>query len=240
MGSLVQVLGIKGSTEAEGDTRAEEDVVSQAGNTAVVDLGLYKRISISTFSQSTLLGQKKKKKNWSHLSERRGVEAVLAGNLKANRVAGLGVPRSLSTSLNLGVDTVVVASRENAQVVASGDGSSVLGNAVANGSGVLGDSGLLDVVATLSTDKEALMAEDSVKVGGRAVKEVKEGTSVHVGLLELEVEFGTLGLLSGEVLGEDLGLKALGDVVVELELGVEGVRGGPSLGEGKTWPGTKH
>lgn len=49
VGSLVQVLGIKGSTEAEGDTRAEEDVVSQAGNTAVVDLGLYERITISTF-----------------------------------------------------------------------------------------------------------------------------------------------------------------------------------------------
>jgi hypothetical protein len=41
VGSLVQVLGIKGSTEAEGNTRAEQDVVSQSGNTAVVDLGLY-------------------------------------------------------------------------------------------------------------------------------------------------------------------------------------------------------
>lgn len=40
VGSLVQVLGIKGSTEAKGDTRAEENVVSQASNTAVVDLGL--------------------------------------------------------------------------------------------------------------------------------------------------------------------------------------------------------
>lgn len=40
MGSLVEVLGIKGSTKAEGDTRAEENVVSQGGNTTVVDLGL--------------------------------------------------------------------------------------------------------------------------------------------------------------------------------------------------------
>jgi len=38
--SLVEVLGIEGGTEAEGDTRAEEDVVSQSGNTTVVDLGL--------------------------------------------------------------------------------------------------------------------------------------------------------------------------------------------------------
>lgn len=41
MGSLVQVLGIEGGTEAEGDTRAEQDVVSQSGNTTVVDLSLY-------------------------------------------------------------------------------------------------------------------------------------------------------------------------------------------------------
>jgi hypothetical protein len=61
-----------------------------------------------------------------------------------------------------------------------------------------------------------------------------------VGLLEVQVELGALGLLGGLVLGEDLSLEALGDVVVQLELGVEGVGGGPSLGQGKTWTGTKH
>lgn len=131
---------------------------------------------------------------------------------------------------------MVVAGGENAQVVAGGDGGGVLGNTVANGSGVLGDGSLLDVVATLSTNDEALVAENSVEVGGGAAEEVEESTSVQVGLLEVEVELGTLGLLGGEVLGEDLSLETLGDVVVELELGVEGVGGGPSLGEGETWP----
>lgn len=40
VGGLVKVLGIEGSSEAEGDTRAEEDVVGEGGNTAVVDLSL--------------------------------------------------------------------------------------------------------------------------------------------------------------------------------------------------------
>ena len=40
VGSLVQVLGIKRSTQAEGDAGAEQDVVSQGSNTTVVDLGL--------------------------------------------------------------------------------------------------------------------------------------------------------------------------------------------------------
>lgn len=130
---------------------------------------------------------------------------------------------------------MVVAGGEEGQVVAGGDGSGVLGNAVADGSRVLGDGGLVDVVATLSTDEEALVAENGVEVGGGAVQEIEEGTGVQVGLLEVQVELGTLGLLSGLVLGEDLSLEALGDVVVELELGVEGVGGGPSLGEGEAW-----
>lgn len=40
VGGLVQVLGIEGSTQAESDTGAEENVVGQSGNTTVVDLGL--------------------------------------------------------------------------------------------------------------------------------------------------------------------------------------------------------
>jgi hypothetical protein len=236
VGSLVKVLGIEGGTEAESDTGAEEDVVSQSGNTTVVDLGLkWEKIArlvvipnIETFHPETYE---------TYLGEGRGVQAVLAGDLEADGVAGGGVPGSLSTGLDLSVDTVVVASGEERQVVAGSDGSGVLGNAVADSSGVLGDSSLVDVVATLSTDEESLVAENGVEVSGRAVQEVEEGTGVQVGLLEVEVELGTLGLLSGQVLGEDLSLEALGDVVVKLELGVESVGSGPRLGESKAWSG---
>jgi hypothetical protein len=175
-----------------------------------------------------------------YLGEGRGVQAVLAGNLKADSVAGVGVPGSLGTGLDLSVDAVVVAGGEEGQVVAGSDSSGVLGNAVTDGSGVLGDGSLVDIVATLSTDEEALVAENGVEVGSGAVQQVEEGTGVQVGLLEVQVELGTLGLLSGLVLGQDLSLEALGDVVVQLELGVEGVGGGPSLGEGEAWAGTKH
>jgi len=175
-----------------------------------------------------------------HLSERRGVQLVLAGNLQADSVASLGVPGGLGTSLNLGVDTVVVASREEAQVVGSGDGSGVLGKAVANSSRVLGDGGLLDIVASLSTDEEALVAENGIEVGSGSLEEVEESTGVQVGLLEVEVQLGTLGLGAWQVLGDDFGLQTLGDVVVQLKLGLKGVGGGPCLGEGEAWAGTNH
>lgn len=168
-----------------------------------------------------------------YLSEGGGVKTVLAGNFQTDVVAGLGVPGSLGTGLNLSVHAVIVAGREDGEVVAGSDGSRVLGKAVTNGSRVLGDGSLLDIVTTLSTDEETLMAENDVKVGGRALQEVEESTGVKVGLLEVEVELGTFGLRGGQVLGEDLSLEALGDVVVELELGVESIGSSPGLGEGE-------
>jgi hypothetical protein len=40
VGSLVELLGIEGAAETQGDTLAEEDVVGESGDTAVVDLDL--------------------------------------------------------------------------------------------------------------------------------------------------------------------------------------------------------
>lgn len=77
------------------------------------------------------------------------------------------------------------------------------------------------------------MAKDSVEVGGGALEEIEEGTGVDVGLLEVEVQLGALGLGARQILGQDLSLEALGDVVVQLELGVEGVGGSPCLGQGE-------
>lgn len=172
-------------------------------------------------------------KGMANLSERRRVQPVLAGNLETDVVAGLGVPGCLGASLNLGVDTVVVAGREQGEVVASGDGSRVLGKAVTNGSRVLSDSSLLHIVATLSTNQEALVTKDDVQVGSRSLEKVEEGTSVQVRLLEVQVQLSTLGLGAWQVLREDLGLETLGNVVVQLKLGVESISGGPSLGESK-------
>ena len=168
-----------------------------------------------------------------YLGKGRRIQSVLASNLKADGVAGLGVPSGLSTSLNLSVDAVVVAGREDSQVVSSLDSGGVLRNAVADGSGVLGDGGLLDIVATLGTDEEAFVAKNGIEVSRGAVEEIEESTSVQVGLLEVKVELSTLGLLGREVLGNDLSLETLGNVVVELELGVEGVGSSPRLGEGE-------
>jgi hypothetical protein len=206
VGSLVKLLGVERTTKTQGDTLTEEDVVGDGGNTAVVDLDL---------------------------GERDGVNAVLGGNLKADGVAGLGVPGSLGTSLDLAVDLVVVRSSEDAKVVRGGDSSAVLGSGVADGGAVGGQSSLVNVVASAGTSEEALVADDSVDIGGGALQEVEEGAAVETGLLEVQVELGTLTSRGGEVVEETLELEALGEGVVDLNLGVEGVGGVPGLGEGQ-------
>ena len=129
---------------------------------------------------------------------------------------------------------MVVACGEEGEVVGRGDGRGVLRQRVRDSRRVLGDGGLLDIIATLGTDQEALVAQDSVEVRGRTLEQVEEGASVHVGLLEVQVQLGALGLRGGQILRQNLGLEALGDVVVKLELGVQSIGGVPCLGQSKT------
>lgn len=206
VGSLVELLGVERATETQGNTLTEEDVVANGGDTTVVELDLGK-------------GD--------------GVDAVLGGDLETDSVAGLGVPGGLGAGLDLRVDLVVVRGGKDAQVVGGSDGGAVLGGGIADSSRVGGDGGLVDVVAGRGTGEEALMADDGVNVGGGALEEVKEGAAVEAGLLEEQVELGTLGGGGGEEVEETLELQALGEGVVDLELGVENVGGVPGLGEGK-------
>ena len=76
------------------------------------------------------------------------------------------------------------------------------------------------------------MAEGQVNSRDRAFEEVDKGADVDVGLLVVEVEFSVVCALCGQVIGEDLSLEAFGEVVFELELGIEAVGGGPCLGQG--------
>jgi len=149
-------------------------------------------------------------------------------------VAALGVPGSLSTSLNLGVDLVVVGSGENAHVVGCRDGSSVHWSGVSNSGGVVGDGRLLDIVTSGSTGQEAILSNNSIDVSGGALEEVEEGTAVEVGLLEVQVELGALGLGGRKEGSQELGLQALGNGVIDLDLGVKSVQCVPALCDGHT------
>ena len=132
---------------------------------------------------------------------------------------------------------MVVAGSEEAQVVRGGDGSAVGGGSIADGGAVAGDGTLGDVIAGRGTGEEALVADNGIDVGGRALEEVEEGAAVEVGLLEVQVEFGAAGRRGGQEGEDTLSLEALGQAVVDLELGLEGVGRVPRLGEGEACDG---
>lgn len=169
----------------------------------------------------------------SDLGEINGVDAVLAGNLKADSVAGLGVPGGLGASLNLAVDLVVVRGGKDAQVVSGGDGSAVLGSSVTDGGAVGSQGSLVDVVASRGTGKETLVADNGIDVGDGALEQIEESTAVETGLLEEQVELSTLAGGGRQEVEETLELEALGEGVVDLELGVEGIGRVPGLGQGE-------
>lgn len=228
MGRLVHLLGIEHGTNTEGEATVDASVVRESCNTTVVDLALFHgdRLAINQFiaiPRST------------HLCERKRVNDIFRSNLHADSTAALGIPCSLGTNLNLAVDPVVVGSSEDTEVVGGSHCDVVPGVLVTNGGGVPSDGSLLDVVTGLTTNHEPIVTNDGINGSGRALEKIGKGTEVERWLLEVEVELGGGGVGVGLEAGDTLGLEALRDVAVELNLGVENVCGGPAQGASRTW-----
>jgi len=105
VGGLVELLGVKGCAETEGDSWTEENVIGDCGNTTVIDLDL---------------------------SKRNRIQSVLASNLKPNLITSLAIPSSLSSSLNLAIDLMVIGCCKSAQVVRCRDTGRVHGGRISH------------------------------------------------------------------------------------------------------------
>jgi hypothetical protein len=151
-----------------------------------------------------------------YLGERGRVKLVLGGELKTDVGAGLGVPGSLGTGLDSRVDLLVVGGGEDAQGVGGSESGVVEGGGVSERGRVLVDGSLLHIVANLTTNDEALVADDSIGDSANSARGsvVSEDAAVEVGLLEEEVDFLALVAGSGAEVGENLGLEAAGKGVV--------------------------
>ena len=77
------------------------------------------------------------------------------------------------------------------------------------------------------------MANTRVEGSDGSFEQVGKEAGVDIRLLVMEIELSTVGLLGWKVVGEDLGLETLGEVVFELDFGIEGVGRRPCLGQGK-------
>jgi len=89
--------------------------------------------------------------------------SLFCSNFHGDTTLGcLGVINSLSTSLHIGADTVVVAGSEVLQAVKTVNSNGVLGGVVANGSSVAGDLAISDVESSFTTDKETVTTNNSI------------------------------------------------------------------------------
>lgn len=130
---------------------------------------------------------------------------------------------------------MVVASSENAQVVSGSDSSGVGRLRVSSSQSVSRNGSLSNIVSTLSSNNETLMADSGIESGDGSFEQIGEETGVNGWLLVGEVELGAEGRFRREVVCKDFGLEAIGNSVLKLDLGVEDVGGSPCLGQGKTW-----
>lgn len=201
--TVIEARSVQAQAKRGLDTGAQRLGVTEAEDTGIVDLGLDKR-SI--------------------------VEVGLGADLQRDTASGrLGVVHGLGTGLDVLADLVVVRGGKGRQVAQAVQGDGVLGGRKADGTGVTGNGTRGDVVGGLGTDEEAITADDSVGGESGALEEVDGGAGVERGLLVDGSDNGRLLRLGGVQGGRNVELEALGDLVLELELGAEQVGGGPGL-----------
>lgn len=160
---------------------------------------------------------------------------MLASKLHTDRGVALNIESSLDADLSRAVDALVVRRRVEVHVVGGLQRSGGAAHSVAEGGRVAGHGRLLDIVADLAADEEALVAGDGIDDGldRTAFGVVEEGAGVEARVgLEGQVE-----LLADEAVGggeevDALSLEPLRKRVVKLDLGGEHVGGREGLGDG--------
>ena len=161
------------------------------------------------------------------------VDSVLGSDFDTSRLVALSIISSLDTSFNEWIDTLVQAGVINTQVVGGSNSHAVDWSSIGEGSSVAGQSSLLDIEASLTTDKETLVGDntvnDSIDVASSR-SEFGKSASMECALLEeqssllgLEARLGVerTGIFSLDTSSED---------ILELNLGVEGAGRGPGSG----------
>jgi hypothetical protein len=138
------------------------------------------------------------------------------------------------------------------QVVKAMEGDGVFGRIIPNGSSEAGNFAFSNVVGGFTTDKETVATKNGISNKGRSLWErdqgwgscddtittnleyVKKSASVETRLLVYGVQDRCLVVFLWVERGVQVELEPLCNLVVELQLTFEHVRGGPSLGDSQT------
>jgi len=200
---LVQTRRVNRTTNGQLDTRTKQLSVAKSEDTRVGDLGLDKGST---------------------------VELVLGTDFQGNSVGALGIPNSLTTSLDVRADTVVVRGGEHGQGVSGVNSNSILGSRVAESSVVTGNLAVQNIISNFTTSKETFVANYSVDIEV-GLENIKRSNSVDIRLLVNGIDLGSLLANRRKEGSQNLQLETLSKVIFELDLSVEVVGGSPSFSE---------
>lgn len=212
MGSLVELGGVKETTDRDLDALTDRLSIAESENTSIVNLGLDEGVA---------------------------VEVELGTNLKSNGALGggtssrgsLGVPDSLSTSLEISVDAVIVRGREDLERVVGVESHGILRGSESCSCSEAGDVGSVGIVSNITSDRETITTNNDISSESWSLEEIDVSARVDAQLLVLGTDLGVLLAIVGEVASSDIDLQALGSLVLNLDLGGEMVTSGPCLGD---------
>jgi len=127
---------------------------------------------------------------------------------------------------------MVIRGREGLEIVMSLDGSGVLRLGVSDCSSILCQLAIHDIISNVSSEEESLVGGDGISSEGRSLEQVEEGPRMERLLSIVQSDLGILIRQAGQERRAKLQLDAPGNLIVELDLGVERIGGGPALGQG--------
>lgn len=114
---------------------------------------------------------------------------------------------------------MVVAGRVGREVTETMESDCVLGGREPKSGSVAGNLARGDIVRGLTTKQKAVTANDGVSGKGGSLEDINDSARVEAGLLPDSVDERRLAALVREERGVHIELEALGNLVLELNLG---------------------
>ena len=159
----VELSGVESQTELSLNSRTEWLGVSQGKDTSVVDLCLYKssRVEVTSIIWDINSLIRDNKDSW---------YVRLSTNFKSNPVGGFRcIVDGTTPGFDITAYTVIITCSELGEFVRCKEGDSVFRRAESNSCRVPGNLSRRDIVLSLSTDEETIMAKNGVGSNGRSL-----------------------------------------------------------------------
>ena len=126
---------------------------------------------------------------------------------------------------------MMITRAKSLEIIVCLDGSRIIQLRVSHGGSILCNPPIHNIIPDIPAHKEPLVRNDGIGGKRRSLEQIQECTGMQGGLSIMDSDFGVLGRYAGEKSCADFEFDALCDLIVEFDFGVEGVEGGPALGQ---------